>query len=107
MHFSYKFITIFNKCKARELTNKCWRGYGEREPSYTAGGNVNWCSHCGGQYVGSLKKFKKKKKKDLPSIPTSNPTPGHISTENQNSERCMHHNVHSSTTYNSQDMETT
>ena len=26
----------------------------EREPSYTIGGNVNWCSHCGEQYGGSL-----------------------------------------------------
>ena len=74
------------------------------EPSYTAGGNVKWCSHCGGQYLVYIKK---KKKTDLPSIPTSNPTPGHISRENKNSERYMHHSVHSSTTYNSQDMETT
>jgi hypothetical protein len=21
--------------------NRCWRGYGEKEPSYTVGGNVN------------------------------------------------------------------
>ena len=27
----------------------------EREPSYTVGGNVNWYSHCGEQYGGSLK----------------------------------------------------
>ena len=27
----------------------------EREPSYTAGGNVSWCSHSGEQYGGSLK----------------------------------------------------
>ena len=27
--------------------DKCWRGYGEKEPSFTAGGNVNWYSHCG------------------------------------------------------------
>ena len=26
-----------------------------REPSYTVGGNVNWYSHCGEQYGGSLK----------------------------------------------------
>ena len=24
----------------------------KREPSYTVGGNVNWCSHCGKQYGG-------------------------------------------------------
>ena len=27
----------------------------KREPSYTVGGNVNWCSHCGKQY-GSFSK---------------------------------------------------
>jgi len=26
-------------------TNKCWRGWGEKEPSYTVGGNVNWYNH--------------------------------------------------------------
>ena len=33
--------------------------------------------------------------------------PGHISSENSNSERFIHHSVHSSTVYNSQDMEAT
>ena len=27
----------------------------EREPSYTVGGNVNWCSPCGNQYGGFSK----------------------------------------------------
>ena len=30
-------------------------GVEEREPSCTVGGNVNWCSHYGEQYGGSLK----------------------------------------------------
>ena len=30
----------------------------KREPSYTVGGNVNWCSHCGKEYGGSSKKLK-------------------------------------------------
>ena len=56
MHFSYKFITIFNKYKARELLQtNAGEGMERGEPSYTAGGNVKWCSHCGGQYVVSLK----------------------------------------------------
>ena len=38
---------------------------------------------------------------------SSNPTPGHISRQNCNSKRYMHPYVHSSTIYNSQDMETT
>ena len=35
--------------------NKCWRGCGEREPSCTVGGNVNWCSHSGKLCGGSSK----------------------------------------------------
>ena len=27
----------------------------KREPSYIVGGDVNWCSHYGEQYGGSLK----------------------------------------------------
>ena len=30
-------------------------GVEKREPSYTVGGNINWCSHYGEQYGGSLK----------------------------------------------------
>ena len=30
-------------------------GMEKREPSYTVGGKVNWYSHYGGQYGGSLK----------------------------------------------------
>ena len=30
-------------------------GVEKREPSYTVGGNVNWCSHYGEQCVGSSK----------------------------------------------------
>ena len=38
---------------------------------------------------------------------TQESTPGHIPGENHNSKRYMHHNVHYSTIYNSQDMEAT
>ena len=30
----------------------------KREPSYTAGGNINWYSHCGNQCGGSLENQK-------------------------------------------------
>ena len=40
-------------------------------------------------------------------IQQSHSTPGLISRENHNSKRYMHPNVHCSTIYNSQDMETT
>ena len=43
-------------------------GVGKREPSYTVGGNVNWYSHYGGQYGGSLKTLKTEPSYD-PSIP--------------------------------------
>jgi hypothetical protein len=36
--------------------NKCWQGCGGgKEPSYTAGGNVNKYNHYGKQYGGSSK----------------------------------------------------
>ena len=43
--------------KILQLTN-VGEGVEKREPSYTAGGNINWCSHYGKQYVGSSKKLK-------------------------------------------------
>ena len=42
-------------------------GEEEKEPSCTVDGNVNWYSHCGEEYGGSLKT----------TIWPSNPTPGH------------------------------
>ena len=39
--------------------NKCWQGCRVNlKILYTVGGNVNWCSHCGKQYGGSLKNYK-------------------------------------------------
>ena len=34
----------------KDTNNNCWKGCGEREPLYTAGGNGNWCNHCGKEY---------------------------------------------------------
>ena len=35
-------LTLIRMAIIRKSTNnKCWRGCGEREPSYTVGGNVN------------------------------------------------------------------
>ena len=49
------------------------------------------------------------KTKNRATILSNNATPGHISGKDKNSnlKRYMHHNVHSSTIYNSQDMEAT
>ena len=48
------------------------------------------------------------KTKNRATIKSRNPTPGHLSgkEENSNSKRHMHPNVHHGTVYNSQDMET-
>ena len=39
----------------KKFTNNAGEGVERREPSYTVGGNVNWCSHYGEQYGGSLR----------------------------------------------------
>ena len=44
-----------NGQQQKKSTNKCWKGVEEKEPSYTADGNVNQYSHYGEQYEGSLK----------------------------------------------------
>ena len=41
--------------KSLQITN-AGEGTEKREPPYTVSGNVNWCSHYGEQYAGSLKK---------------------------------------------------
>ena len=38
-------------------TMKAGEGVEKKEPSYTVGGNVNWCSHYGKQYGVFLKKL--------------------------------------------------
>ena len=40
----------------KSTDNKCQRGCGVKEPSYTVDGNVNWDSHCGEKYKGFFKK---------------------------------------------------
>ena len=40
--------------KNLQITN-AGEGVGKRKPSYTVGGNMNWCSHYGKQYGGSSK----------------------------------------------------
>ena len=74
----------------------------EKEHLHTAGGNVNWGSHCGKQY-GRYSKNKNK-----PTIQSSHPTPGYIfENENTNVKGYRQPNIHSSIIYNGQDMEAT
>ena len=61
-------------------------------------GNVNWCSHHGEQYGGSVKT-----RIELPHDPAI-PLLG-IHSEKMNLKRHMHPSVHCSTIYNSQDIE--
>ena len=37
----YHLIPVRMTIIKKSTNNKCWRGCGEREPSYTVGGNVN------------------------------------------------------------------
>ena len=46
--------TEWPSSKSLQITN-AEEGVEKREPSYTIGGNVNWYSHYGEQYGGSLK----------------------------------------------------
>ena len=38
----------------KSTNNKCWRGSGEREFSYTVSGNVHWCNQYGKQFLKKL-----------------------------------------------------
>ena len=69
----------------------------KREPSYTIGRNVNWCSPYGKQYESSSK-IKIKIPYD-PAIALLSIHPE--KNENTNSNRYRHQNVHRNTVYNS------
>ena len=75
----------------------------KRRPSSTVVRNINWYSHYGEQYGGSIKN---KLKIELPYNPV-NPTAGQISGEKHALKVYMHPNIHCSTIYNSQNMEAT
>ena len=51
---NYKWLTLDLKTQNLQTVN-AGEGVEKREPSYTVGGNVNWYSHYGEQYGGSLK----------------------------------------------------
>ena len=81
------------------MLERVWR---KGKLPYTVGGSVNQHSHYGKQYEGP------QKTEHGATIWCSNPTPicgKH--TENHNSKRHMHPNVHCSTVYNSQDRKAT
>ena len=47
------YLTPVGMVIIKKSTN-AGEGVEKREPLYTVGGNVNWCSHYGEQYGGSL-----------------------------------------------------
>ena len=51
------YLTLVRTAITKKSTNnKCWRRLWRKgNPPYTVGGNVNWCSHYGEEYGGSLK----------------------------------------------------
>ena len=64
--------SVWPSSKNLQITN-AGEGVEKTGPSYTVGGNVNWCSHYGKQYGGFLKN------KNRAAMWSSNPTPRHIS----------------------------
>ena len=72
------------------------------EPSYTVGRNVNWYSHYGEQYGGSLKKLKI----ELLYDPEILLVGIYLEKTKTDSNKYLHPNVQSNTIYNSQGMDT-
>ena len=54
-HFFKEDIQMTNRHTKNSQTANAGGGVERREPSYSIGGNVNWYSHYGEQYGGSLK----------------------------------------------------
>ena len=96
----YHLIPVRMAIMKTTTNNKFGEDVKKREPSYSAGGNVNWCSLYGKQYGRSSRNcIMIQEFHSLGYIPKEN--------ENSNLKRYTHSNVHSNIIYSRQDTEAT